>query len=587
MEEGSLLEHALKSTPQSPLPLGGSGDSESTKNVLILDIYTLDNDQDHIHHLLHLAKLTNICNARLQSKEYDFHWHYGGDGPVFGVHVGDDDDGSRIPHLRAYCRYGPSVADEWMAIQRMFTLSQDLADKDGHDVAISCWDVEDGQVILIQTADALPDWLDQNPTDTHRYACWIRKGQIQLLRESHVSLPAALEYLRNQKDPNNLGPSHPKVQNILMRSLSRIQEHAVAKQRTPLVVPRTVATAIRNRPHFIHAAIQSFCDHIEDAPPADLLVESSDWVWTTASLSRTNYAMLRTMVSSEWKTTDFIPPVGVEVKRYKRQCKMDATPHIRHAVELGVRIVVGLDLLSKQEAKWETMSVEHRIAFWSRIDEQSRNNKEEGAPWILPSYQQGPNFAKHDLTNILKCPVFPEEVGNRTLYSHPETSIKQQLLNAQKQNMDPDEEFPMPLADQVDDEAWLTLDDDKGRDGVVEGADLDNVLSRFQNFMVQPSEVEGVDIPSDTSNKDNSFSRRKPPIRKDIRPRIFLNILHSVLKGNKLSFPQSEDPFFYKEDYDLLEEEAAENDDEDDDAEKEESAMMRGLMVSLQQCLRF
>jgi hypothetical protein len=540
MEEGSLLEQALKSSPQSPL---GSDDTESTKNVLILDLYTLENEQDPIEQLLRLAKLANTCNSHLQSK-CNFCWHYGGDGPVFGVHVGEEG----IPHLRAFCRYGPSVADEWMAIGMMLSLSQEL----DQDVAISCWDIEDGQVILIQTAEVLPDWLDQDPTDTHRYACWIRKGHVQLLRPSHVSLSLALESLRVQG--NQSRPSHPKVQELLQKGLARNQEHALAKQRTPLVVPRRVANAIRNRPDLVHAAIQAFCRHIEDPPPD--LVEYSDWVWTTTSLSRTNYAMLRTMVSSEWKSAEFVPATGVEVKRYKRQCKMDATPHIRHSVELGVRIVVGLELLAK--AKWDTMSTEQRVTYWSRIAEQSigGGSNGQGASWILQSYQQGPNHSEHDLADILKCPVFPEEGANLTLYSHPEASIKQQLLDAQKVE-DPDEDFPMPLSDQVDDESWLILNGGSGVEGT---NDLDTILSRFQNFMVQPSEVEGV-VPM----------AHQPKSRQDIRPRIFMNILHSVLKGDQLSFPQSEDPFFYKEDYDLMEE----------TVENEPSSDMQGLMVSL------
>lgn len=544
MEEGSLLEQALKSSPQAPLGL----ETESTKNVLILDLYPLRSEHDRIQRLLRLAKLANTCNTFLQSKN-DFHWHYGGDGPVFGVHVGEEG----IPHLRAYCRYGPSVADEWMAIEHMLTLSQELDE----DVAISCWDAEDGQVILIQTAEVLPDWLDQDPTDTHHYACWIRKGKVQLLRQSHASLSAALEFLRTQ-DPNTKS-SHPKVQDLLQLSLSRNQEHALAKQRTPLVVPRQVASVFRNRPDLVHAAIQAFCDHIEDLPPD--LIDYSDWVWTMASLSRTNYAMLRTMVSSEWKTAEFVPPTGVEVKRYKRQCTTDATPHVQHAVQLGVRIVAGLEFLSK--TKWDTMSTDKRIAYWSRIGEQCQvdGSKSQGPSWILQSYQQGPNHAQHDLTDILKCPVFPEEAANLTLRSHPEASIKQQLLNAQKIE-DADEDFPMPLADQVDDESWLTINNGDGDGDGVDGTnDLDTILSRFQNFMVQPSEVEGV----------AATAAPIPKSRRDIRPRVFMNILHSVLKGDQLSFPQSEDPFFYKEDYDLMEE------SEDIEASSE----MRGLMDAM------
>jgi hypothetical protein len=426
----------------------------------------------------------------------------------------------------------------------MMSLSRELQD----DVAISCWDVDDGQVILIQTAEVLPDWLDQDPTDNHRYACWIRGGAIQLLPQSHISLSEALTSLRNKE--RYTVSSHPKVQDLLQRCFSLNKGQAFAKQRTPLVVPRKVATLVRRRPDLVHAAIQSFCNRIEYPPPD--LVAYDDWVWTTASLSRTNYAMLRTMVSTQWKTVDFVPSTGVEIKRFKRQCKMESTPHLRYAVTLGVRLVAGLEFLAK--AKWDPVSTEMRISYWNRIEDMCGVSERA----ILSSFTQGPNHAQHDLTDILKCPVSPEEAENPTLYSYPETSIKQQINDAQKA-ADPNEDFLMPQVDQVDDEDWMTLDYDGGLEG---NNDLDRILSRFQTFMVQPAEVEGV------------AAATAPRSRRDIRPRIVMNMLHAVLKGKAIAFPTAEDPFFYQEDYDLMEESSGDNGDAEDPG-------LHGLMVSM------
>lgn len=552
MEEGSLLQQALQKESEDQAAFG-------EKNAILLDVHLLKGEcVGHTSHLLQLAALSGKCNRFLQSQDYL--WHYGCDGPVFGVHVDNVGGGGGIPHLRAYCRYGPSVLDEWVAIDFMMEMSKVLEEE----IAISCWDVDDGQVIMIQSSDALPEWADEDPTDNHRYACWICHGQIQLIRKSHITLQDALKELRKHRDENSSHvTSHPKIQKSLNQWLVANRQHAaVALQRTPFVVPRKIATILRTRPDLAHTAIQAFCDNLDSSPPD--LTKYEDWVWTTHTLSRTNYAMARTMVSAEWKLPEWLPPVGVEVKRYKRKCAMESTPHLQYAVQLGVRLVGGFEFLSKQTKKSNISPpppsppslVEQRIAHWSRIDQDC-----EGADfqhsWILDSFQQGPNRSDYNLEHLLKCPVFPEENRKPTLYSYPEMSIRQQLVEAQK-SMDLDEDLPMPLSDQVDGESWLVLE---GGDTPGSNNDLDGMLSRFQNFMMQPSDAEGVTSsqPSDATSKE-------------IRPRVFLNILHAVLKGEEISFPIT-DPFFYDEDYGLM-------DINDDDAESENVQAMKGLMVS-------
>ena len=127
----------------------------------------------------------------------------------------------------------------------------------------------------------------------------------------------------------------------------------------------------------------------------------------------------------------------------------------------------------------------------------------------------------------------------------------------------------MPLADQVDNESWMVLNPTDGEPG-----DLDGMLSKFQQFMVQPSGVEGVATTATATSNTREPSPVKPSAK--IRPRIFMNILHAVLKGEKLSFSADEatDPFFFQEDYDLMERVDA---DDDGDSNVNE---MKGIMVS-------
>ena len=606
MEEGSLLQVALEHA--KTLHTASANDS-LLKNCLVLDLFslgTLDGEEG----LLFLARLADICNVFFQSKGHA--WHYGADGPVFGIHL-DLSETDAIPHLRAYCRYGPSVQDGWMAIRYLVELIKSLAseseNQDTHNVAALVWDVQDGQLVLIQLADLLPSWLDDDSTDNHRYACWIdANGHLQLFHKPHIPLKDALQELGKQRGSS----SHPKLQEALDYWLGLNEEAASARQRTPMVLPRKVALAFRERPELLRTAIQAFCEHVQqDGPIAKAgpeldFTKYENWVWTIQSLSRTNYAMARTVCSTlgDWTSSpDAIPSaVGVEVKRYKRQCKSEAAKHLKHAVALGLRAVAGLELLLSDANNDSSnnnnsnnnnghgifatsiplASLQKRIFHWDRVQQtisSQSDNTYDKSRTILESFQMGPNNANIDLANVLKCPVFPEEAHNWTSYSNPQSSLRDQVKSIlrsknKEDNGDDDEGFWVPRPDQVDGEDWMDCEPGKGTTSVSaidSQQGLDDLLSRFQSFLNRTSGVEGIS----SSSNDKSTADASTKIR--IRPRVFLNILHSALKGEKLNFSKP-DPYFYQEDYDLAQEGGEEDSDSDND--DEEAFRMNDLMVS-------
>ncbi|KAL3904751.1 MAG: hypothetical protein SGILL_009947 [Bacillariaceae sp.] len=620
MEEGSLLQTALQHSSQQT---DDSGDLLQ-RNCLWLDIFAIDDDkqqQDHNKNntnnlLLFLAELAVKCNAFFQSRPYK--WHYGGDGPVFGVHVTNG-----VPHLRAYCRYGPSVLDEWMAISYLRELTTSIQQQQGTMmIAGMAWDVQDGQVMLIQLADLLPEWLDEDSSDNQRFSCWLVNGNLQLLRKSHLSLRDALQHLRKLGKTVPQSSTHPMLQKALLYWLELNQEESKVsqqQQRTPMVLPRKVARFFQSRPELIHTAIQAFCQYLEaKEESAELIVRKietktrepdltkyEDWVWTVQRISRTNFAMTRTMISSkdnnnnnDWSDANNATPVpvGVEVKRLQRTCRNDSSPHLKHAVSFGVRVMVGLELLllaqQQQQQQSSTValdaptilrsvplpSIQERILYWNRIEAEAsssnNNNKDEDAAHgtLLQSFQQGPNHAQLDLTNVLKCPVFPEESCNLTLCTAPEVSLRDQIQLALKQYSNSDDSsdsFPVPRQDQVDGEEWMDMMAASGASSSVDTAqDLDGLLSRFQAFMNQKSEVGGV-----ASSNPNQGCPKDSDERVEIRPRVFMNILHAVLKGEQLSFPAAlSDPFFYDEDYDLMEDETGVDGDDEQERGNEKSS---------------
>ena len=625
MEEGSLLQVALESakafrTNSDSESSSSSSSSSLLKNCIFLDLYSIGSHDGQQDHLLYLAELADYCSKFFQSKDYP--WHYGGDGPVFGIHV-DDSESKSVPHLRAYCRYGPSVQDEWMAIYYIMELTKSVRNDDDNnrgELVASVWDVQDGQVIFIQLADLLPTWLDEDPTENNRYSCWIQEGNLQILRQPHITLEDALHDLKRRRTESTTTTttttsSHPRIQHALMYWLDLNVQAASVRQRTPMVLPRKVARLFQDHPELLPIAIQVFCDYAQQDTPVesntiqpDLTNKYEDWIWTIQTLSKTNYAMARTVTSireGNWtSSSDSVPiTVGVELKRYQRQCKMESTKHLKHAVALGVRAVTGLELLLGTTNNYHGMfssstqlsSLQERIAYWARVEQNctrsydSDNNHNNGniKSTMLVNFQKGPNNAEFDLSNVLKCPVFPEEGKNWTLFSNPEVALRDQIktgmasTHSGKNDDDDDddnESFSVPRTDQIDTDEWMDYKGERGDNaGTISSEnDVDNLLSRFQSFLKQSSDVDGV------ASNNNVVKNTV-----DIRPRIFLNILHSVLKGNELEFPHV-DPFFHQEDYDLVEEDDDDDDDDDDDTgNKKESFGMKDLMVCIQFFLKF
>jgi hypothetical protein len=686
MEEGSLLQEALNN-------------ENSLENALIVDVYLVDHpsqgkksnktatssSQQSVEKLLALAETAVKLNDFLQTQQNkstqkqqkdnkNYPWLQGGDGPVFGVHVTE-----RIPHLRAVCQYGVSVADEWMLIHKMleFSALHDLHLNDPTntgttkhvELAIECWDVDDGQVLLIESADVLPDWVDRIGPINCRHRCWIRAGRVQLIAPMDMeevavatdddqstgmstslsleqslaalvslSLEQALTALQ-QNDPARV--SAPSRVNLAIQATCQRVDKSTKWHTTAIAVPRSVAWLVRSRPDLVAAACQAFAEHTANSHPKDkdqqqqkqqhsnrnndtaaeaLAGTCQDWVWTTVRLGRTHYSMLRTLMAApDWDSEHAIPSRyrSIEVKRLQRQCAVQATPHLRYALQVGVRLVAGLDyiLLSQPQQQQQqqhpqpassTSLTERRVlSYWSRINSecQATQNVPNGE-WLLQAWQAGPNDAKYDIASVLKCPVFEEEVKDYVLpLSQPgevlSTVVKKELLKTKH----PERDFVLPRPQDVDDEKWMAMpsDEEMGRASVSaqsplpskdekipsaplstaaapKESDLDKVLGGFQSFMTGKSGVDGI------SSQTTTSSERHPT---QINPTVFLNILHTVLQAKSpedISFApavEEQDPFFSQEDYDCMDPE-----DDDDDKEGDEDIDMTNLMQAMDQELQ-
>jgi hypothetical protein len=598
MEEGSLLQEALNR-------------ENELENSLIVDVFCLakinqqpPTESSSIATLLTLAETAVALNEFLQAKNYP--WLSGGDGPVFGATIADG-----IPCVRAVCRYGVSVADEWTLIRYMLQFTAGRSD-----LAVECWDIDDGHVLLIQAAEVLPLWVDQIGPEQCRRRCWIRNGKVHVIApvsaapassEDSLSLKYALILLHEE---SSLITQSDLINQVIQETCRRI-ETAGQWHQTALAVPRSVAWLVQRRPDLVAAACHAFLQNaskksLPKQHESLLAGTCEDWVWTIATMGRTHYSILRTMVAPPvWITDDAIPTVyqSIEVRRLKRVSAAQVTPHLRYGLQVGVRLVAGLDYLLQQQASKVPTTIpaalslaERRILYWSRMDTECRpleSGSGGGGNWLREAWEAGPNQSRYNIDSILNCPVFDEEVNEcATPISRPQESVSVYLRKELVKMNHPERDFFMPRIEEVDSEDWMTMPSEEemakaaapvpfqSRSEAAKPAvpkddkALDEVLESFQSFMTSKSGVEGI-----SSRVDDEPERR--PIQ--INPTVFLNMMHTVLQAksaDEIDFvPASEqqDPFFSQEDYEMMEPE--------DDGETDGALMnlMKAMDQELQQ----
>ena len=107
-------------------------------------------------------------------------------------------DGSTPPHFTGTVKFLDSIEDEWFITYIAFKLSELHKN-----VSISCTDT-DGQFLLIEAADFIPDWIDPENCENR---LWIRNCGMHLIsldepgrnkHDSGIKLCSALEIVRSR-----------------------------------------------------------------------------------------------------------------------------------------------------------------------------------------------------------------------------------------------------------------------------------------------------------------------------------------------------------------------------------------------------
>jgi len=595
MEEGSLLSEALKH-------------ETTTASTLLIDVYLAEFNDPSVDHLLALASTAVEINAYIQGQSKGYPWMQGGDGPVFGVHISD----SSQPHLRCECRYGASVADEWNIIGLILKFTEAK-----QNLLVESHDIDDGQILLIQAAEYLPTWVDRIGSEQCRHRCWIHGGKVDLIEpgidQSFLSLSDALKILR--REVARVG-TQEEITKCIRETVAKVND-SQHFHRAPIVLPRPVAQLIQHRPDLVAVLAGNFLDTIHDVLPKKskfTMALEEEWIWTTHKFGRTSYAMLRSSVASpDWKTETSIPYryQSPQVKRLQRQCQNQTTPHLIHGLQLGVRLVAGLDAILRHGEKISKRmdrlkqdiprTIESRVThLWTQLDLHYRTHD---CSWIQKAWTDGPNKASHDLSNIIKCPVFEFEVQNAvTPLSQPTKSLEEQIrqeLKSEGKLSGPEQEDPLiPPASEFDDEDWMVfpseaeistllgMETNENATEIASQEGIKSMLEGFQGFLTGQGTHEGVLNENSQQGSQKGSGNGNSFTSLSINSKVCLNLLQSTLKAKSgedvslLLLPSNggDDGFFSAEDYEMG---GNDSGDEDDAEENETDTMAVSIMDAM------
>lgn len=587
----SLLQQALQQ----------EGQPSDLSNVLQIDAFlvpSFDITEDSSSPSSSAASsllLANIClhlNQRLNDIKYPW-WK--GEPPQFGLHTSTSDE---ILHLRLQCCYGVSVHDEWFLIHWLLKgATKDLSTlrKQHRSLAFQVWDLDDDDnILLVEGADALPSWvtaadgIDERTLCRNR--CWIltatvseQDNKIVWITPSNgetngLTTAQALQHL-SVADSSTIQPVSSRFHEIICRKVAQYNcfHDSLSPSfvhRTALLLPRSVAFLAQRYPNILAQATVAFYEtrssskQQSSSSPPDWI---NDWVWTTAALGRTHYAVLRNLRSSIWPEAMTIPYRSIQLNRLKRQVSDLGTP--RHlngpiALSMGTRLTAGVEQLLEQQKQQMSKGVgslyERRVyEYWQQ------HMHSETANWLVEAWRAGPNESPANISDILKCPVFAAELQQPSTHGSSLPSIAPIL----RLGMEQSETFSnMPTVSQVDvNEDWMSMDkamptQDEATTEMVEGV---------HTFLKGSSGIEGVEQPT--------VEQLQRPGTVSINPVVFLNMLHTTLKAQSIDeLPNASrprvnqgDPYFSHDDYEAMED--TDDDDNDDEVEELMQAMDREL----------
>lgn len=246
--------------------------------------------------------------------------------------------------MHGVTHYGDNIGDEWFIVYLLSELSKAVKDC----IARVC--DADGEFLLIEAADVLPDWASPETCEQRVY---IVNGGLQLIQNSMTMgqsklLPMSMAVHRIRLNPT-LYRCSPDIQNCIDARLREFQDAVrhVSIHRQIVELPQNAAQLLKQRPGLVASAVRAFCERdtldtkairsMRYFPP------ESKRIRTNVAFTRCLYAMLmHSQYIPErrlgWQLKDAVS----EPEAYKEQL-------------LGVKLASGLEILASQAKQSEEL----------------------------------------------------------------------------------------------------------------------------------------------------------------------------------------------------------------------------------------
>lgn len=262
-------------------------------------------------------------------------------------------DKTGLIYLYGTTDYGDAVEDEWLIVFVLRELS-----KAHPQLCIRVAD-EDGEFLLVEAANALPNWL--NPELDH-CRVWIQGGQLRIIplhnKEMNqavtksLTLLDAVSYLR--ANPDSLIHS-PAIEDEAFYRLKKYPAHIEASiHHSTITIPRKLAHIIHELPKTISAAVEAFYlrDHTTmkriASKSEELHLPPTDFVTVSVRFSRILFAQLRSQrfdAPPRWQ--------NIILKQAEDDAKCDNVI----TLEDGMKLTCGYEMLAMSAENHKNRSV--------------------------------------------------------------------------------------------------------------------------------------------------------------------------------------------------------------------------------------
>ncbi|KAH8365618.1 hypothetical protein KR093_002742 [Drosophila rubida] len=403
------------------------------------------------------------------------------------------------PHLHGVTHYGDNISDEWFIVYLLSELTAARPDC----IARVC--DSDGEFLLIEAAELLPDWASPETCEQRVY---IVNGGLQLIQNSTTDsqqqcLPMATAVQRIRLNPT-LYRCSQDIQSCIdarCREFKTAQPHA-SIHRQIVQLPQNAAELLKQRPALVASAVRAFCerDSLDTKAMRSMryFPPESPRIRTNVAFTRCLYAMLmHSQYTPErrlgWQLTDAVS----QPECYKEQL-------------LGVKLASGLEILASQAKQSSEEQTPAWRAYLRSLQGKGyfRDNLEGSAEYVRLLAAAKQHF-KSNQQRFRTAPLVGAEIVELLLHTG-EGNAAEQLRDEQNNLLPSDADDWLNIsAEELDAMLQQRYGPQKlyNPNGDVNAAEFTKQLSQFLD---RQSNFEGIETKSDAAAELDSDDDDEP-----------------------------------------------------------------------------